>query len=64
MSADRVYVVGYDGYKADAASEKAHALSSENSALFAEYIKSGGELFSITTTLYKELKSVSLYQNM
>lgn len=64
MSADRVYIVGYDGYKADAASEKAHDLSSENSALFAEYIKSGGELFSITPTLYKELKSVSLYQNM
>jgi hypothetical protein len=59
-----VYVVGYDGYKADAASEKAHDLSSENSALFAEYIKGGGELLSITPTLYKELKCVSLYQNM
>ncbi len=64
MSADRVYVVGYDGYKADAASEKAHDLSLENSALFTEYTAAGGELLSITPTLYKELKTVSLYQNM
>ncbi len=64
MSADNVYVAGYDGYKADADSEKAHDLSSENSALFAEYIKGGGGLVSITPTLYKELKIVSLYQNM
>ena len=64
MSPDRVYVVGYDGYKADSASDKAHDLSLENSALFAEYIRSGRVLVSITPTLYKELKTISLYQNM
>ena len=61
--AKEVYLIGYDGYQGNVLSEKENDLTNENRALFADFNEyTNNQLISITPTLYKELKIVSLYQ--
>lgn len=63
MNAKNIYIVGYDGYKGNILSEKETDLTNENRTLFTNFANfSGKQLISLTPTLYKELKTVSLYQ--
>lgn len=65
LSNKNIYVVGYDGYSSTILSEKEIALTNENRTLFEDYHKYTGEkLVSLTKSLYKELKVVSIYQFM
>ena len=58
-----LFLVGYDGYPGSILSEKEVALTHENNTIFQAYMaKSGSRLESMTPSLYRELKVVSVYQ--
>jgi len=58
-----VEIIGYDGYKGNILSEKEATLTAENRTIFIDYEKFKGErLVSLTPTIYKELKVLSIYQ--
>jgi 4-hydroxy 2-oxovalerate aldolase len=63
LSANEIYIIGYDGYPNNILSEKEMALTNENRTLFADFKKFFGKtLLSLTPSLYKELEIVSVYQ--
>lgn len=58
-----IFVVGYDGYPGNILSEKEMALTNENKTIFNAFKRVRGKhLKSLTPSLYKELKVVSVYQ--
>lgn len=58
-----IYCIGYDGYPGSVLSEKEIALTHENKTIFEAATSAMGEqLFSLTPSLYKELKVLSVYQ--
>ena len=65
LSANSVYVVGYDGYAGSALSEKEIALNKENREIFELYNQiTGRQLVSRLPTLYGELEVDSIYSNL
>lgn len=63
LCAPNTYVIGYDGYSGNILSEKEMSLTRENRYIFESYIKNqGAKLKSLTSTLYTELESLSIYQ--
>lgn len=63
LSADEVYVTGYDGYKHSVLSEKEAILTAENRALFDSFkLFTSKDLISFTPSLYKSLVVKSVYQ--
>jgi 4-hydroxy 2-oxovalerate aldolase len=59
----KIYIAGYDGYRGNILSEKENILTHENRTLFSDFYKKFcHQLISLTPTLYKELKVMSLYQ--
>lgn len=58
-----IFFVGYDGYPGNILSEKEMALTNENKTIFNAFKRVRGKhLKSLTPSLYKELKVVSVYQ--
>ena len=58
-----IYVVGYDGYPGSILSEKEVALTYENKTIFQAFQTfKGSKLISLTPSLYKDVKVVSVYQ--
>ena len=64
LQAQSIYVIGYDGYSGDAVSQNEIELSTENEALFFEFVKVGTQLSSLTPTRYKGLKPDSVYSRI
>ncbi len=63
MCDGHLYSIGYDGYPGSVLSEKEMALTHENKAIFeAAAVAIGEKIKSLTPSLYKELKVVSVYQ--
>lgn len=63
LGAERIEVVGYDGYMGEVLSEKETVLTNENRAIFRAFAeKRGVEMYSLTPTLYRELEVRSIYQ--
>lgn len=63
LEAQEVELVGYDGYSGGVLSEKEADLSKENRILFRDFSTHRHcQLISLTPTLYKDLKTVSIYQ--
>lgn len=63
MGAKEINVVGYDGYKGEILSEKEMELSNENKVIFENINKVQDVIMrSLTPTLYKSLKTESIYQ--
>lgn len=63
MEAKEINVVGYDGYKGEVLSEKEMELSNENKVIFEDINKvQSVKIRSLTPTLYKSLKTESIYQ--
>lgn len=62
LSADSIYICGYDGYKGEALTEKEITLNQENSEIFERYkCYSRKTLISLLPTVYAELKVESVY---
>ena len=58
-----IFVTGYDGYPGNILSEKEVSLTFENKTIFEAFKKAKGEqLKSLTSSLYKDLNIVSVYQ--
>jgi 4-hydroxy 2-oxovalerate aldolase len=63
LNIDTIYIVGYDGYPNDLLTKKERDLSFENECIFKAIQEiSGKEFISLTSTLYSDLKVVSVYQ--
>jgi 4-hydroxy 2-oxovalerate aldolase len=61
--AQKIWLIGYDGYSGNVLSEKEAALSGENRTLFADFKAFYHKpLISFIPSLYKELDVNSLYQ--
>lgn len=59
------FIVGYDGYSGNILSEKESSLTNENRTLFSDFNDYvGKKIITLTPTLYKDLKLVSVYQNI
>lgn len=62
--AKSIRVVGYDGYAGNILSEKEMALTTENRTIFSALnVVAGQNARSLTPSIYKELETVSIYQN-
>lgn len=61
LKADKIYVVGYDGYQGNNIMEKEQELFIENEMLFKDLVNQGVVLSSLTPTKYKSLSSQSIY---
>lgn len=63
LSAGEIVTVGYDGYPGNVLSEKEMSLTNENKIIFQKFKQVyGKELISLTPSLYKDLKVMSVYQ--
>lgn len=63
LTANNVYICGYDGYPNGILSEKESTLSLENRYLFNRFCEhSNNKLISLTPTIYPSLEKQSLYQ--
>ena len=62
FQAQRVNIVGYDGYRGQMLSDKELTLTNENRELFESFTKHVGTLYALTPTLFNDLKSESIYQ--
>lgn len=63
LGANKIDIIGYDGYKGEVLSEKEMDLSNENRTLFLNFKNyKNTTLVSLTPTLYKELIVESIYQ--
>lgn len=62
LNSENVYVIGYDGYRGEVLSEKETTLTNENRTLFRRFKeKTGVEIFTLTPSLYSDLKIKSIY---
>lgn len=61
LKADKIYVVGYDGYQGNSIMEKEQELFIENDMLFKSLGNQGLKLSSLTPTKYKSLSAQSIY---
>jgi 4-hydroxy 2-oxovalerate aldolase len=65
MNVKNVFAVGYDGYMDGLISSKERELSIENTFLFDSYSKyCGNKIISLTPTLYSNLTTMSVYQEL
>ncbi len=65
LSAETIYISGYDGYVGGVLSEKERTLSRENIALFDNFkAHTGRKLIALTPTLYAALEKQSIYQHI
>lgn len=63
LGVEEIALVGYDGYMGGVLSEKETALTNENRAIFRSFVeRKGMKLYSLTPTLYHDLKVKSIYQ--
>ena len=63
LQADKIYLIGYDGYQGQVLSEKEMDLTNENRTLFLSFTNVTGKILtSLTPSLYKELNVESIYQ--
>ena len=63
LGAEKVRVVGYDGYMGSVLSEKETKLTMENRAIFLDFKNfSKNDIVSLSKTLYQELTVKSIYQ--
>ena len=60
LEAQKMYIVGYDGYMNEVVTQKERELTTENNYLF-NLISSKLELLSLTPTNYKDIKTQSIY---
>lgn len=61
LSDGEIYIVGYDGYRDAKLSDKEIMLTRENEEIFERYAALEKTLVSLTPSLYKQLKTKSIY---
>lgn len=64
LGAEKVYVIGYDGYSNNEVKTKEHELFIENEFLFSKFKTTGKEIISLTSTKYEELTINSIFNKI
>jgi 4-hydroxy 2-oxovalerate aldolase len=65
LSADNIYIVGYDGYSSEIMTSIQSTLSDENNQIFQDFILfSNQKIISLTPSDYKSLVASSIYCNI